>query len=141
MVFRVFYLSLAAALWLTGCQNDMKSREKVQQAILSRLQEHSGLDLKNLDVNTTAVTFNKNMAYATVFFHPKNDSKLDGGMTMKYTLTTRDGKWVVVNVADSQGHGMPGKSSAGSSELPPGHPPLDSGSPASNPSSPPARVR
>ena len=141
MVFRVFYLSLAAVLLLTGCQNDMKSREKVQQAILSRLQEHSGLDLKNLDVNTTAVTFDKNKAYATVFFHPKNDSKLDGGMTMKYTLTSRDGKWVVVNVADSQGHGMPGKPPAGSSELPPGHPPLDSGSPASNPSSPPARVR
>ena len=87
----------------------MKSRDKVQQAILSRLQEHSGLDLKNLDVNTTAVTFDKNMAYATVFFHPKNDSKLDGGMTMKYTLTARDGKWVVVNVADSQGHGVAGK--------------------------------
>ena len=111
----------------------MKSREKVQQAILSRLQEHSGLDLKNLDVNTTAVTFEKNMAYATVFFHPNNDSKLDGGMTMKYTLTSRDGKWVVVNVADSQGHGVAGKPPAGSADLPPGHPPLDSRNPSSSP--------
>jgi hypothetical protein len=137
MVFRVSYFSLALVLLLTACRNDMKSREKVQQAIVSRLQEHSGLDLKNLDVNTTAVTFDKNMAYATVYFHPKNDSKLDGGMTMKYTLTDRDGKWVVVNVADSQGHGVTGKPPAGSTDLPPGHPSLDSRNPSS--SSAPAR--
>ena len=137
MVFRVSYMSLAALLFLTACRNDMKSRDKVQQAILSRLQEHSGLDLKNLDVNTTAVTFDKNMAYATVFFHPKNDAKVDGGMTMKYTLTSRDGKWVVVNVADSQGHGVGGKPAAGSPELPPGHPALDPRNASSSPA--PAR--
>jgi len=136
-VFRVSLLSLAALLALAACSNDMKSRDKVQQAILSRLQEHSGLDLKNLDVNTTAVTFDKNMAYATVFFHPKGDAKLDGGMTMKYTLTSKDGKWVVVNVADSQGHGINGRPRGGSADLPPGHPPLDSGNPSSSPA--PAR--
>jgi hypothetical protein len=129
MVFRVSYLSLAVALLLTGCRNDLKSRDNVRQAILSRLQDHSGLDLKNLDVNITALTFDKNTANATVFFHPKNDSKLDGGMTMKYTLTERDGKWVVASVADSQGHGMPGAPPAGSTNLPPGHPPLDSSTP------------
>jgi hypothetical protein len=129
MVFRVFYLSLAVALLLTGCRNDLKSRDNVRQAILSRLQDHSGLDLKNLDVNITALTFDKNTANATVFFHPKNDSKLDGGMTMKYTLTERDGKWVVASVADSQGHGMPSAPPAGSTNLPPGHPPLDSSTP------------
>ncbi|HEY3457495.1 MAG TPA: hypothetical protein VGK64_23135 [Bryobacteraceae bacterium] len=130
-------LSLAAWLVLAACSNNMKSRDKVQQAILSRLQEHSGLDLKNLDVNTTAVTFDKNMAYATVFFHPKGDPKLDGGMTMKYTLTNKDGKWVVVNVADSQGHGINGRPRGGGTDLPPGHPPLDSGNPSSSPA--PAR--
>ena len=132
-MFRVSLLSLAALLALAACSNNMKSRDKVQQAILSRLQEHSGLDLKNLDVNTTAVTFDKNMAYATVFFHPKGDTKLDGGMTMKYTLTSKDGKWVVVNVADSQGHGINGRPHGGSTDLPPGHPPLDSGNPTSSP--------
>jgi hypothetical protein len=128
MVFRVPYLSLAAVLLLMACGNDMKSRDSVRQAILSRLQDHSGLDLKNLDVNT-------------VFFHPKGDSKLDGGLTMKYTLTERDGKWVVASVADSQGHGMAGSAPAGSTELPPGHPSLDSRRPSSNPSSTPAQVR
>lgn len=133
MVLRALHLSLAVALLLTACRNDLKSRDKVRQAILSRLENHSGLDLKNLDVNTTDVTFEKNMAYATVFFHPKNDSKLDGGMTMKYTLTDRDGKWVVVNVADSHGHGIAGRSPAGSADLPPGHPRVDSQTPSSTP--------
>ncbi len=141
MVFRVSYLSLAAVLLLTACGNDLKSRENVRQAILSRLQDHSGLDLKNLDVNVTALTFDKDKANATVFFHPKSDSKLDGGMTMKYTLTERDGKWVVASVADSQGHGVAGSAPAGSTELPPGHPSLDSRSPSANPSSTPAQVR
>jgi len=141
MVFRVSHLGLAVALLLTACRNDLKSRDNVRQAILSRLQDHSGLDLKNLDVNITALTFDKNKANATVFFHPKNDSKLDGGMTMKYTLTEQDGKWVVASVADSQGHGMAGGPPAGSTELPPGHPSLDSRRPPSNPSSTPAQVR
>ena len=125
------------ALLLTACRDHLKNRDNVRQAILSRLQDHSGLDLKNLDVNITALTFDKNTANATVFFHPKNDSKLDGGMTMKYTLTERDGKWVVASVADSQGHGMPGASPAGSTDLPPGHPALDSINPSSSPA--PAR--
>jgi hypothetical protein len=122
---------------LTACRDDLKNSDNVRQAILSRLQDHSGLDLKNLDVNITALTFDKNTANATVFFHPKNDSKLDGGMTMKYTLTERDGKWVVASVADSQGHGMPGPPPARSTELPPGHPALDSRNPSSSPA--PAR--
>ena len=77
--------------------------------------------MNSLDINTTSVTFEKNMAYATVAFHPKGDPSLSGGMTMKYTLEARDGKWTVVNVGDSQGHhGVPGEGAG--STLPPGHP-------------------
>jgi len=104
----------------------MKSKEKVQDAILHRLQTSTGLDLNALDVTTTSVTFEKNKAYATVAFHPKNDPAVDSGMTMRYTLEARDGQWVVVNVADSQGHGMAGHGSASSDALPPGHPSIDS---------------
>lgn len=103
----------------------MKSKQKVQEAILNRLQSRSGLDLNALDVTTTAVSFDKNMAYATVAFHPKGDTRVNSSMVMKYTLEQRDGKWVVVNVSDSQGHGMPGSKASGSTELPPGHPPVN----------------
>jgi hypothetical protein len=67
------------------------------------------------------------MAYATVSIHPKSDPSIQS-MVMKYTLEDRDGKWVVTNVADSQGHGMTGHPSANSNQaLPPGHPPINGG--------------
>lgn len=115
---------------LAGCGDHLKTKEKVQEAILHRLETSSGLDMKSLDVNTTSVTFDKNMAYATVAFHPKDDPSVNSGMVMKYTLEDRGGKWVVVNVADSQGHGMAGHGGASQTELPPGHPPV-TGSPQS----------
>jgi hypothetical protein len=110
---------------LASCGDGLQSRDKVQAAIVERLQRSSGLDLKSLDVNTTSVTFDKNLAYATVNFHPKGDPSVNSGMTMKYTLEKRDGKWAVVTVADSQGHGMTGHGRPGSGSLPPGHPPMD----------------
>jgi hypothetical protein len=112
---------------LTGCGNSMRNKARVQQAIMDRLAAHSGLDMNAIDVNTTSVTFKGNTAYATVAFHPKGDTNVSSGMIMKYTLEARNGKWVVVNVADSQGHGMAGhpSASAGAEQLPPGHPPLD----------------
>jgi len=115
---------LLVAVLLAGCGNSMRTKEKVQQAILQRLQTRSGLDLSALDVTTTSVSFTKNMAYATVAFHPKSDPDVKSGMVMNYTLESRDGKWVVVNVADSEGHGMAGHGAATGSELPPGHPPI-----------------
>ncbi|MBV9267884.1 MAG: hypothetical protein JO061_17075 [Acidobacteriaceae bacterium] len=89
---------------------------------MKRLETHSGLDLKSLDVTTTSVSFDKNMAYATVAFHPKDSKSVNSGMVMKYTLENRDGEWTVVNVGDLHGNGfhngIPGT-------LPPGHPQTD----------------
>ena len=81
--------------------------------------------MNSLDVTTTSVSFQRNMAYATVAFHPKGDPNITSGMIMKYTLEARDGKWVVVNVADSQGRGLPGHASESAGQLPPGHPAID----------------
>lgn len=119
-------------LLLAGCGPNIKSKEKVQQAILQRLQTRSGLDLASLEVTTTSVSFDKNLAYATVAFHPKGESNINSGMTMKYTLEDRDGKWVVVGVGGMSGHGMQGHAT-GSGALPPGHPPIDSSNPQALP--------
>jgi hypothetical protein len=97
----------------------MQSKEKVQEAIMKRLETHSGLDLKSLDVSTTSVTFDKNMAYATVAFHQKGDPSVNGGMVMKYTLENRDGNWTVVKVGNMQENATHGE---GTGALPPGHP-------------------
>lgn len=109
---------------LAACRRDDHNEQKVQQAILERLGTHSGLDLNTLDVSTTGITFDKNLAYATVSFHPKGDSNLASGMVMKYTLQDNDGKWVVVKVGDSQGRSLTQGhgASADGTRLPPGHP-------------------
>jgi len=129
VVLRTQSAAVAVLLLLAGCGRGIKSKEKVQEAILQRLQARSGLDLNSLDVNTTSVSFEKNLAYATVAFHPKGDTSLGSGMVMNYTLEDRDGKWVVVKVGGSQNHtGMPSNGS-GANQLPPGHPPISSMSP------------
>jgi len=127
LVFRRGPVALLCVFAFVSACNNNSSKEKVQQAIMTRLQTHSGLDLKDLDVTTSSVSFDKNMAYATVSFHPKGDTSLRSQMVMKYTLEERDGKWVVIGVGDSQGHSMGGHSSTGSGQLPPGHPPVNPG--------------
>lgn len=125
---RVSAALLVAAVLLASCGSSIRNKQKVQEAILNRLQTRSGLDLNALDITTTSVSFNKDMAYATVAFHPKGDPSVNSGMLMKYTLEAREGKWVVVNVGNSQGHAM-GQQSAGGDQLPPGHPPVGSENP------------
>jgi hypothetical protein len=124
MVFRAAAAVVMCLVFLAACRNQARSKEKVEQAILDRLQTRAGLDLKTLDVTTTSVSFDKNMAYATVSFHPKDDPSLASGMVMKYTLQDNDGKWTVVNVGDAQGHSAT-QGHAGSDTLPPGHPRIE----------------
>ena len=120
---------ILALVSLVACGPGVHSKDKVQEAIINRLQTRTGLDVNALDVAITDVTFNKNTAYATVSIHPKSDPSVQS-MVMKYTLEDRDGKWVVTNVGDSQGHGMgAGHPSATPGQtLPPGHPPINPGS-------------
>ena len=129
MVFRPSAAFCLAILIFAGCGSGLRDREKVQEAIVQRLQTSTGLDLKSINVTTTSVRFEKNLAYATVAFHPKDDPAINNGMTMKYTLEERDGKWRVVNVADSQGRGLSGHGGARAKSLPAGHPPVDSAQP------------
>lgn len=123
---------LLAIVVFGGCRNSLHTKARVQEAILERLRTRTGLDLQSLDVTTTAVNFDNNLAYATVAFHPKDNPNVTSATTMKYTLREQNGKWVVVNVADSQGHGMSGHPAAGADALPPGHPTVPSGTGASN---------
>lgn len=118
-------LFFAAVLF--SCGRDIRNREQVEAAIKQRLETHSGLDMKNLDMSTTDLSFDKNRAYATVAFHPKGDTSLNSSMAMKYTLEDQHGKWVVVHVGDGSGHSMSGHAGMDQSNLPPGHPPIGDG--------------
>lgn len=131
---RLSLYCLSCIFFLVSCGNDLKTKEKVQAAILERLKAHSGLDLNSIDVNTTEVTFENNQAHATVSFHPKGDANLKSGMTMKYTLEARDGKWVVTKLGDSSGHSMSNPMQSGNGgNLPAGHPSLDQGASPADP--------
>ena len=112
---------LVSLAFLVSCTGNINTKENVQAAILDRLKTKStGLDVNELDVNTTAVTFDKNMAYATVAIHPKGDTAVSHGMTVKYTLEKRDGKWAVVKLDSPVANPMAAHGSTDT--LPPGHP-------------------
>ena len=137
-VLRPVVLALAAVCVLAGCGRSIENKEQVRADILDHLAKNTGLDLKSLDVDVNNVAFEKNQAKATVSFRPKGVSSINDGMVMVYTLQPKNGHWVVVGRADSQGHGL-GASPANSglppghpsvNGLPPGHPGVDGGAPS-----------
>jgi len=113
------------ALLLAACaRKNIENKEAIRQAVveyLSSRQAQTGLDISSMDVNVTAMAFERDTARATVDFRVKNG---DAGMQFNYTLDRKGDKWVVQPKADSGGgHGavLPddGKAPGG---LPAGHP-------------------
>jgi hypothetical protein len=147
----VRWAQLALVLFtLAGCNRNIDNKEAVRQGVVDYLATVAGLNISSMDVNVASVSFRNNQADAVVSFSPKGVNTRDG-MTMRYTLEKKSGKWVVTHRADSgrnphglgaNPHGMgsmtggaPGggdtmpdtQTSGGSgSEMPPGHPPLGS---------------
>jgi len=119
-----------------GCGKNIKTRDQVRSDLMEHLSTKTGLDMKALDVDVTKVTFEHDQAQATVSFHQKSDTSINGGMVMVYTLAPKNGHWVVVKRGDSQGHQFGGQPPPGNQDLPPGHPPVDATSPANAPAGP-----
>jgi outer membrane murein-binding lipoprotein Lpp len=115
---------LAAALLLAACaRKNIENKEAIRQAVVEYLnsrQAQTGLDMSAMDVNVTAMTFERDTARATVDFRIKNG---EGGMQFNYTLDRKGDKWVVQPKADAGGHAgaLPG-GDKGPTELPPNHP-------------------
>jgi hypothetical protein len=131
---------LAAALLLAACaRKNIENKDAIRQAVVEYLnsrQAQTGLDMSTMDVNVTAMAFERDTARATVEFRVKNS---DAGMQLNYTLDRKGDKWVVQARQDAgQGHGVvlppgdTGVSPTGKGELPPGHPSV----PAPQPTSP-----
>jgi hypothetical protein len=123
---------LIVALLLAACgQKNIENKEAIRQAVVEYLasrQAQTGLDMSTMDVNVTAMAFERDTARATVEFRVKNS---DAGMQLNYTLDRKGDKWVVQARQDSgQGHGVvlppgggdTGVSPSGTGQLPPGHP-------------------
>src|SRR5258708_24378211 len=90
-------LSLAAVLFLAACPKDIQTTEAVRQAILDYLGARTaeiGIDMNNIDVKVTSVSFETEVARASVSFVPK-DAPGGAGMAMNYVLDRKGDKWAV----------------------------------------------
>lgn len=112
---------------LSGCTKNIQTNEAVRAGVIKHLAQNSGLNLTQMDVEVTSVTFRDNEADAVVGFKPRGAGAASG-MSMRYTLERQGNEWVVKKKADSgMGHGMmppPDSSPTGQGQLPSGHPPV-----------------
>lgn len=116
---------------IAGCSKNIQNPEAVKQGVVDYLKERAptmGLDMSAMDVNVGSVSFEKDVARASVSFVPKGVPG-GGGMSMDYVLERKGDKWAVKGrqVSPTSSHGdqpLPGAMPPGT--LPPGHPPAGS---------------
>jgi hypothetical protein len=120
---------LAAALLLAGCAKKIDTTDAVRQGVMdymSSIAPKIGLDMNNMQVDVSAVSFEHDHARATVSVTPKVAGSK--GMELIYELDRKDDKWVVHGNAMSAGstHGQeansPPQAAPDGTPLPPGHP-------------------
>jgi hypothetical protein len=121
--------ALISAMFMTaGCGKNIQNPEAVKQGVMDYLKERAstmGLNMGAMDATVNSVSFEKDVARASVMFSVKGTP--GGGMAMEYVLDRKGDKWVVRSKQMSPTNG-PSGAPAGASPaeaLPPGHPPTD----------------
>jgi hypothetical protein len=107
-----------AVLFLAACSKDIQNTEAVRQGVVDYLQQRTaetGLDVNSLVVTVSSVSFEQDVARATVAFSPKSAPGVTG-MSMNYVLDRKGDKWVV------KGRQVNPGGAHGAGEMPPGHP-------------------
>ena len=90
-------LLIGAVALLAGCSKDIQNSDAVKQSVVDYLKARTaetGLNMDLMQVDVTAVSFDKDQARATVYFRPKSSPDA-GGMAMNYVLDRKGAKWVV----------------------------------------------
>lgn len=143
-------LVAVSVLAISGCANkNVDSLEAVKQGVIADLAKSKNLTLDSMDVSVVSVQFRDKEADAVVSFTAKGTPP-GSGLTMKYTMQRDGSQWHIKARAQSdlqkhaaqappaamQGgenpHGsggslpLPEGHGQGQSNLPAGHPPLDS---------------
>ena len=119
---------MLAALILAGCSKNIQNPEAVKQGVMDYLKERAstmGLNMDAMEATVNSVSFEKDVAHASVMFSVKGTP--GGGMSMDYVLDQKGGKWVVRSKQMNMSNPP-----AGGGALPPGHPPTDAPPPAGN---------
>ena len=124
-------------LILAACSKNIQNPEAVKQGVVDYLTQRAptmGLNMSAMEVNVGSISFEKDIARASVSFVPKGMPG-SGGMSMDYVLERKGDKWAVTGrqVSPGNSHGdqaLPGSMPPGSlppGSLPPGHPPTGQG--------------
>jgi hypothetical protein len=150
---------LCAALLAAGCKKQPSDNDAIRAGILQHLNGVGTLNMNAMKMDIRSVSINRNQAHAEVVFRPKTGAPPGAGMQVAYNLEKRDGAWVVQKTQSSGGmiqHPDPNKNphqnpdvhsgslpnfsdivnpaaAAPQGQLPPGHPPITSQPPNSQP--------
>jgi hypothetical protein len=84
---------------LAGCNRGVENEDAVRQGVLDHLAQVQ-LNVASMNVEVTSVQFNGKQAEATVSFSPKGGNAAQG-MSMRYQLEQKDGRWVVMGRKDA----------------------------------------
>jgi hypothetical protein len=126
-----FLFVLAAAISLAACSRNVQNEAAVRQGVIDYLSSKGDLNISQMQVEVTSISFRKDEADATVSFRPMGGSA-DSGMQMRYTLERQGNRWVVKGKGAGQHSQMPGTApgmgqpAAPGGGMPPGHPPVSS---------------
>ena len=152
-------LGLAATLFAaSGCKKQASDNDAIRAGIMQHLTGIGTLNMTAMDMDIRSVSINGNQAHAEVEFRPKNGGASGAGMQVGYNLEKQDGAWVVLKTQPMGGmiqHPDPSQNPHQNQDvhsglpkfndilnpsampaqgaLPPGHPPVNSQQPNSQP--------
>ena len=143
---------IAIVVLSSGCKKQESDADAIRSGINQHLAALKTLNLGAMDMNITNVSVQGDQAQAQVEFKPKSGGPPGAGMQVSYALQKQNGQWVVQTTQPAGGsiqHPAPGENphmngaapSSGSmpnfrdlvpggaggnsSQLPPGHPPVN----------------
>ncbi len=123
-----------AAFLLGSCSRGVQNEAAVRQGVIDYLSQRSDLNVSQLDVTVSSISFRQNEADATVSIRPKGTPAAQG-MEIRYTLERQGNRWVV----KGKGKGQEAHSAVqpAPGQLPPGHPSVGGQSAAPEQTMPP----
>ena len=117
-----------AALVLAACSKSIQTPDAIRTAVVEYLnarQSTTGLDLSAMQLDVTALAFEKDQARATIRFTPKTGGG-SGGMDITYQFERKGNKWAVKPKSAADAHGNMGSGGGmpdmPTGEMPAGHP-------------------
>jgi len=150
-------MSLLSAALFCGCKNGPSDADGIRAGITQHLASLNSLNLSGMDLEVNSVSIQGAQAHALVTIRPKSGAPPGAGMQVAYLLEKQGSAWSVIKTESVSGvisHPAAGANSpapTGSSgphgdmpnfhdiiqapspnpsgTLPPGHPPINSGTP------------